>query len=80
MEPIMVLEIVAEEDHTSTLLADLSRRRANILHISHRHDMRVSGNERCGRRKKVISRWRRNGRICRKRRYEGEGFTLESYI
>ncbi|KAK8383669.1 hypothetical protein O3P69_015843 [Scylla paramamosain] len=41
MEPIMVLEIVAEEDHTSTLLADLSRRRANVLHISHRHNMRV---------------------------------------
>ena len=41
MEPVMVLEIVSEEAHTSTLLADLSRRRANILHVSHRHDMRV---------------------------------------
>lgn len=41
MEPVMELEVVVEEAHTSTLLADLSRRRANVLHLSQRHDMRV---------------------------------------
>ncbi|KAG0725484.1 Ribosome-releasing factor 2, mitochondrial [Chionoecetes opilio] len=41
MEPVMVVEVVVEEAHTSTLLSDLSRRRANVLHLSHRQDMRV---------------------------------------
>lgn len=64
MEPIMVLEIVAEEDHTSTVLADLSRRRANVLHISHRRDMRVSLTRKMhlvGREVRENSRWHTGG-------------------
>lgn len=41
MEPVMELEVVVEESLASTILNDLSRRRANILHLSQRHNMRV---------------------------------------
>lgn len=41
MEPIMMMEVVVEERLASAILNDLSRRRANILYISQRHDVRV---------------------------------------
>ncbi|XP_071540183.1 ribosome-releasing factor 2, mitochondrial isoform X1 [Panulirus ornatus] len=41
LEPFMEMEIVTPEDYTSPLLADITHRRGNILHFTHRQDMRV---------------------------------------
>nr|XP_045609336.1 ribosome-releasing factor 2, mitochondrial-like [Procambarus clarkii] len=41
LEPIMEMEIVTDEEHTSAVLADIARRRGNILQITQRQDLRV---------------------------------------
>ncbi|KAG7163884.1 Ribosome-releasing factor 2-like 2 [Homarus americanus] len=41
LEPVMEVEVVTSEEHTSSVLADISRRRGNVLKVSHRQDMRV---------------------------------------
>lgn len=41
LEPFMKLEILVAEEYNSSVLADLSKRRANILSISQKQDMKV---------------------------------------
>ncbi|KAF5293265.1 hypothetical protein FQR65_LT11005 [Abscondita terminalis] len=41
LEPIMILEIVASEDSLSTILSDLTKRRANIVNIAIRGSTKV---------------------------------------
>ncbi|XP_045776474.1 ribosome-releasing factor 2, mitochondrial [Maniola jurtina] len=41
LEPVMFLELVCPESHSSRLLADLARRRADIQHIHLRHKNKV---------------------------------------
>ncbi|KAK8747294.1 hypothetical protein OTU49_016731 [Cherax quadricarinatus] len=41
LEPIMEMEIVTDEEYTSRVLGDLSRRRGSVLQVAHRQDLRV---------------------------------------
>ncbi|XP_027208842.2 ribosome-releasing factor 2, mitochondrial isoform X1 [Penaeus vannamei] len=41
LEPFMQLEIITEEETTPSVLADISRRRGNVLQVAQRQDMKV---------------------------------------
>lgn len=41
LEPYMEMEIIADESNTSSILADISRRRGNVLQITQRQDTKV---------------------------------------
>ncbi|XP_066963770.1 ribosome-releasing factor 2, mitochondrial [Macrobrachium rosenbergii] len=41
MEPLMELEIITDETNSSSVIADITRRRGNIIRISHRQDSKV---------------------------------------
>ena len=42
MEPIMALEIVIDEKYNSIVMADINRRRGNLIKTSTRNDTKVS--------------------------------------
>lgn len=42
LEPIMFLEVVCTSDYVSTIIADLSRRRATIQQVTTRGNNRVN--------------------------------------